>query len=88
MKKSRIIFGSTIILLTTSLTAIALKAFGGQLEKVTIQTELYPMKAIETNGQTGTLWVQAKNKKAKTIRFYADEKTVDAILLKLKTPSK
>ena len=87
MTKSRIIFGSTIILLATSLTA-ALKVTGGQLEKVTVQTELYPMKVIETNGQTRTLWVQAKNKNAKTVSFYADKKTVDEILLKLKFSDK
>ena len=88
MKKSHIIFGSTIILLATTLTAVALKVTDGQLEKVIVQTELYPMKVIETNGQTRTLWVQAKNNKAKTMSFLADKKTVDEILLKLKSSDK
>lgn len=88
MKRLNLILASTIILLATTLTAVALKETSGQLEKVTVQTELYPMKVIETNGQTRTLWVQAKNNKAKTMSFLADKKTVDEILLKLKSSDK
>ncbi len=84
MKKIHIIIASTIIFLATTLTAVALKETSGQLEKVTVQTELYPVKVIEINGETRTMWVQAKNSKAKTVSFYTDKKIVDELLLKLR----
>ena len=60
---------STITLLATTLTAVALKEASGQLEKITFQTELYPMKVIETNGQTRIMWYQTKNNKADKLFF-------------------
>ena len=82
-----------IILFFASLTILFLKSKERQPEKLTIQTELYPVqvndeKKINSPGRTRTIWVQAKNKKAKNISFYVDAVTVDAIVERLKSPNK
>ena len=87
MKKFKHIYVPTFVLLLV-LTICLVKLKGNDLEPINIRTELYPVKVIETNGSTRTLWVQAKTKTAVNISFMADATTADAIIKKMRTLKK